>query len=576
MATAWGALWGLRRVHDPEERRVLGSIGAAFLCWLAALLTAAPAPGSVNPRTVEVISDVFFLGSYLPLLLLVEHQPHLGAAVGLIEVDRRLKSIGVICLVCGWFAYFVLIPAVLDQPFYQSAMPSYYFYLTLDAFLIVRCVTFSRSCESRRWRTMYLWLAAAAFLNGLVDVVETLTAIDVLRWRDGDLTDFLWVSPMLAFLMMARLRRDPEPGEEPAASIDVAESRALDPIRSGNLLVAWAFSFPLVHLWLYSAGILKSNLERAHSVLVLVELSAMGTLAVAAYLALARAHREVERQRAAAVARIREAQRMEAVGRLAGGVAHDFNNLLMAMTGYNDIAIAALDPDDPNRPLLEEVSKAAGRAGSLTRQLLAFSRRQVLQPERLDLNAIVSRLDPMLRRLIGEDIALITRLEPDLGLVMADPGQMESLIVHLAGNARDAMPNGGTLVIATGNVKDTRRGLQPGVTARQGGQVQLVVGDSGVGIPRHVLPHIFEPFFSTKTREKSAGLGLATIHGFITQSGGTIQAASAPGHGTTFTVRLPRSENDGAGAARPTADPSRANLETITVATGDSVRSGRG
>jgi len=236
---------------------------------------------------------------------------------------------------------------------------------------------------------------------------------------------------------------------------------------------------------------------------------------------------------------LRQSQKMEAVGRLAGGIAHDFNNLLMVISGYCEFLLQKLGPDPALRGFAQEIANAADRATALTRQLLAFSRKQVLTPKVLDLNAIVSEHLKMLPRLIGEDIELVTVPARQLGKVKADPGQIEQVVMNLVVNARDAMPGGGKLTIETTNVTldEAYARRHPGVTA--GEYVMLAISDSGMGMDAETQSHIFEPFFTTKG-QKGTGLGLSMVYGIVKQSGGYIWVYSEIGHGTTFKVYLPR------------------------------------
>jgi two-component system, cell cycle sensor histidine kinase and response regulator CckA len=239
---------------------------------------------------------------------------------------------------------------------------------------------------------------------------------------------------------------------------------------------------------------------------------------------------------------LRQAQKMEAIGLLAGGVAHDFNNLLTAIMGYGQLLQRGLGSDTPALQHTEEILKAARRAASLTRQLLAFSRQQVLEPRVLDLNGVVSSLDSMLRRLIGEDIDLLSAPTADPCRVMADPGQLEQVLMNLAVNARDAMAGGGKLTIETATV-DLDEGYARGrIDLEPGRYVMLAVSDTGCGMTPEVAARIFDPFFTTKEQGKGTGLGLAMVHGIIKQSGGHIETYTELGHGTTFKIYLPRVE----------------------------------
>ncbi len=245
---------------------------------------------------------------------------------------------------------------------------------------------------------------------------------------------------------------------------------------------------------------------------------------------------ESRRARAAAEEQLRQAQKMESVGRLAGGIAHDFNNVLTSILGVAELLILEREDGDPVREDLQEIVRSAGRAAGLTRQLLAFSRQQVMHPRPVDLNAVVLDMLRMLERLLGGRIEVEFHPAPRLPTVVVDPGQIERVLMNLVVNARDAMPGGGTLRIATG---------------AHAGETLLTVSDNGVGMDARTRERAFEPFFTTKTAGEGTGLGLSTVYGIIRQSGGTVEVESEPGEGTTFTIRLPaRQDASGPGSAQ--------------------------
>ncbi len=283
-------------------------------------------------------------------------------------------------------------------------------------------------------------------------------------------------------------------------------------------------------------GVLHSHTTEPGRRFTAGHLRRLQTLATHAAIAIENARLFAELQRSYET--LRQSQKMEAIGQLAGGVAHDFNNLLTVITGYSEMLLARLPRHDPARGKIEEILQAGERASALTQQLLAFSRKQVLQPQILDLNAHVAKLQEMLRRLIGEDIALETRLAQPLGCVKADPVQIQQVIINLAVNARDAMPQGGRLVLETANVTlDEAAARAAGLAA--GAYVRLAVTDTGRGMSPEVMEHIFEPFFTTKGDGKGTGLGLSTVYGIVSQSGGHVRVESELGRGTTMTIYLP-------------------------------------
>jgi PAS domain S-box-containing protein len=271
---------------------------------------------------------------------------------------------------------------------------------------------------------------------------------------------------------------------------------------------------------------------------------------------------------------LRQAQKMEAIGQLAGGVAHDFNNMLTAIRGYSDLLMAEGDVDATSREALDEIRKAADRAATLTRQLLAFSRKQVLQPRPVNPNAVIVEMESMLRRLLVGDVELVTRLDPSTGRITVDPTQIQQVLMNLVVNARDSMPHGGRLVIETANVVLDEEFCRMHPSAQEGPHVVLIVSDTGRGMTDEVRRHIFEPFFTTKERGAGTGLGLSTVYGIVKQSGGHIWVYSEPDQGTVFRIYFPRTEQPAAVTARePGVGMVSGSGTVLLVDDEDSVRS---
>jgi two-component system cell cycle sensor histidine kinase/response regulator CckA len=273
-------------------------------------------------------------------------------------------------------------------------------------------------------------------------------------------------------------------------------------------------------------------------------------------------------------AQLHQAQKMDAIGTLAGGVAHDFNNVLMAILGHSEILLLRLGRTDPMRSNIETIRRTAERAAGLTRQLVAFSRKQVITPKIVSLNAIVGEMGDMLRRVIREDIELVRNLGPRVGSVKVDPVQIEQVIMNLVVNARDAMPGGGQLTIETVNVELGEDYARRHVNVQPGPYVKLVVSDTGCGMSEETQSRIFEPFFTTKEQGKGTGLGLSTVYGIVKQSNGHIQVESAPGIGATFTIYLPRLAQQAKPVAREIFPPDvpRGSETILIVEDEDTVR----
>jgi PAS domain S-box-containing protein len=275
--------------------------------------------------------------------------------------------------------------------------------------------------------------------------------------------------------------------------------------------------------------------------------------------------KRLDKEKADLQSQLLHAQKMESVGRLAGGIAHDFNNMLHVITGFADLLVRKLPGDSQLSSYVNEIQRAAGRAQDVTRQLLAFSRRQMISPVPSDLNSLVARMSGGLSRLIGEDVEL--RVEGAEGLwgVSVDPTQIDQILLNLAVNARDAMPDGGKMTIETTNVRLDETYCRRHATAKPGDYVLLAVSDNGIGMNKETLSRIFEPFFTTKEKGKGTGLGLATVHGIVEQNGGFVNVYSEPGQGTTFRIYLPRTLDEGAAAAEAAERPGDMGGGTVLV-----------
>ena len=261
----------------------------------------------------------------------------------------------------------------------------------------------------------------------------------------------------------------------------------------------------------------------------------------------------------------RQAQKMESIGRLAGGIAHDFNNLLTAIKGNLELAMMEIQPIDPRFEYLADADKAADSASSLTRQLLTFSRKQVIDPKVINLNDVITHVRKLLARLIGEDVTLEHFVEPELASVRFDPGQVEQILINLAVNARDAMPNGGLLTLETANVDLDEEYVKSHPYVEAGPYVMLAVSDTGAGMTDAIRANLFEPFFTTKEAGRGTGLGLAMVYGAVKQNGGQIEVYSEPGHGTTFKIYLPAVDQAAGTALEPISERRPQGTESIVL-----------
>jgi signal transduction histidine kinase len=537
---AAAAFLGLRRVPASDERLYWTHLAYAMLFWLATLAWIATVPTADWTTTYDVWVDASYLLFYSSILLAVERKPHMPRVSEPRKTERQLRWAGVILLVIGYFVYFVVAPVVLEPGLVRSELSSSLLFVTIDAAIVIRFAWRAWSCGSMRWRALYGTMAAAGFAVGGVDTLDVLGAIGAVNLPDGALTDLLWAIPPFLFLVAFRLRDVDLPRTIDSDRARRAVDRSLDPVRVGSFLVGSAMSFPAIHFILHTAFAFSPDLVRAQRVVVVLEMAALGALAAAAYRMLARERLAEEQVREAFEERLRQAHKLEAVARLAGVVARAMAPPLQVLGTVAARALDRLESGDPLREQVQRASDQVRRLEQLTRQLTAVSRQRRSRPERVDLADAIAGMLPALSDAVGPS----TRIEisPARGCItLIDPTDLETMLLALAANARDAMPEGGRFRIDVGRL-DLGAGTAIPMALRPGAYVRLVVGDTGRGIPNDVVPHLFEPFYSTKTEEDAdaaPGLGLASIYAIVTQHGGCVSVTRAPGEGAAFEILLP-------------------------------------
>ena len=535
---ALAGFYGLGRVQDEEERIFWRNLAYACVFWLATLVAIALVPAAQWRWADDVWVDAAYLFFYSPILFAAECKPHLANLGPKRDVERQLRWAGVTLLVLGWFAYFVVAPAVADPSLFGTPLPSSLLFVTVDAAIVIRFVWRAASSGSVRWRVLYGAIALAGVSLLLTDALDALEGLGWYALPDGAKTDLLWAFAPFFLLLAFRLREADLPRSVDAATGERAARSGLDPVRVGSFLVGSAFSFPLVHFALHSWLSFGERLVAYQRVIVAVELAVLGALAAAAFVYLERERVDAERRRTALEERLQRARALEAVSRVAAVVAGEYQATLKGLGAFVDRAIDTLATGDPLR---EDASRAADRvqrAMEFAEGLAAISRQNRGRPARLDLIAAVSDLMPELRHALGPKVLLEFVPARHECVTVIDPAHLRAMLLDLATNARDAMPDGGRCCLETGLVDlDADAALE--IAARPGRYARLTVRDSGSGIPNDVLPHLFEPFFSTKHADGgSSGLGLATLYALVSQYGGCVTVTSKPGD-TAFDVLLP-------------------------------------
>ncbi len=490
---------------------------------------------------VDLTQDLLYIGFYLAISLALELRL-VGSRGDDYRGVRAARMAATVVFTLGLLGYFVLIPGRMGTDTYLSWVPSLFLYVILDAFLLVRLAGLQHSSRRGAWRTTYRllmitvggWLvldgAELAFWVGLFDQYPgSDTPLIAMAW------EFVWFLPYLPIILAARV---PDRGDGALRSDASGDSRLARLPALSTQPLFYAVVLPILHSTSHVVGITDPNLRDARELLVLAMLPVLAGLAFLHHRLLEADNERLESERQRVAERAHRAQQMEAVGRLAGGIAHDFNNLLQVIRGSNElVARAVADRADALRNS-SEVARAVERAAQLTDRLLAVGRRKATLPHPIELNDVVLHTTSMIERLIGDDILFDVTIGIDTGCVNVDRGQLEQVILNLTVNARDAMPEGGSLNIETQRVS---RGDDDETTAGEPkrGWAMIAVHDTGVGMDAETRAHVFEPFYTTKVEGKGTGLGLSMVYSFVTQAEGMVEVDSKPGFGTTIRVYLP-------------------------------------
>jgi signal transduction histidine kinase/CheY-like chemotaxis protein len=562
--TVLALLWGRARLVV-AERRFWDLLALAWACWLLVELLYF-FEVSVPFFSASFVTDALYILYYLIFALAVDLRPHLDPERTLTALGRRIESSAGLAAVFGLLIYFALVvfpePLGLSLSFVSRERGFTQFLLvrlSLGLLILARLI-YAASAAHGRWFRLYVLLAAGMFCYGLRDATSLLQYEGVVSVASlGFVYQVFLYLPGFVILVAARYRHLPTAEE--------AGDRVKDQSHEGGIVRAspvalYALVVPGIHFLFYPLGLLEPASRTVREVFSLVYVVILGVLAWIHQSVIAKDNRMARTALRRAEERLSRSQKLESVGRLAGGIAHDFNNYLTVIGGYSELLRERLrDPEE--QAGIENIQDAARKATHLTRQLLAFGRRQVLRPEALDLNAVVRDTVKMLDSLLGEDVDLEVDLAPDTGLARADLGQTEQVLVNLAINGRDAMPGGGSLAIRTRRVELSQPEASQ-LELEPGAYVGLAVSDTGTGMSDEVLSQVFEPFFTTKQLGRGTGLGLSTVYGIVNQSGGAITVDSAPGKGTTVRVLLPSASAqpivERASRLDPVPEPMKARL----------------
>ena len=521
-----------RRSAAPVERRFWWMLtGVSGLWSVITVLHLVPTPASFD-TLVSVAEDCLYLTAYGVAVLAIESKPHVVVPPGQDSWSSAVEWMGGGVLGAGLLAYFIIIPSRVDPQAYSTYVSSMSLFVLLDIGIIARLCWLARAESSERWRVAFSILATAFIVSLVNDTAELVAYVHNGDLETGGLWDIAWVTqfPFYTAAAVAGLRLR---GGAVSGDLEVASGR-----RFVSPLVPYTFLLPAVDLAGRLAGVLDPHFDHYRAVVVLSCMLVLGGLAVYSHAQQERQHRRVRRELQAVQAELLRSRKMEALGRLAGGVSHDFNNLLSIIIGYAEMLLERAAPGDRIFEPLDQIKGAAERAVTITRQLTTFSQRQHVEGEPFDFDRALLAREPLLVRLAGPGIRLRIEAGTPGGWTLGDTQQFERLLINLVANSRDAITGGGSIDIRSAWLQIGEDGGGDG-SLPSGRYLELTVHDTGCGMSEDVLAHLFEPFFTTKPRGQTRGLGLAVVYGIVRQAGGHIEVASDVGHGTTVRVLFP-------------------------------------
>jgi signal transduction histidine kinase len=538
--------------HGTWGRRFWKLVAIALCLWFTVLLDWQFSWGARLPFDGEVFVDCLFLAYYFALLLATAVRPHERRdSTSISPVLLTEVAAGAVFAV-GLLEYFVILPSRNAPKSYETYVPSLSLYVLLDLLLASRVAWWCRTTRGSRWRSTYCALAASFGCTLLHDIHELLVYTEG-KSLEPSPWDLIWWGQFLFLVLAARASAigaasGAADAEAPDDEGDARPQALIGPVAS------FAFILPVIHLGGHVADVLDPILDRPRELVVLACAVALGALAVVHQRLMNDRYHKVSRRLHEAQLQLQQSRKMEALGRLAGGVAHGFNNMLSVIVGYTEILSERCGPGDRTLDSLQQIRMAADRAATLTRQLATFGRGRLDQDAWLDVDATLAGLLPTFKRLLSDEVTVQFRPGAAGACVQTDPGQFERALVNIAANARDAMPDGGALTVATrllvlGETESPAPGMLPA-----GRYVELTMTDTGHGMDEDVRSRLFEPFFTTHGREGHRGLGLPIVYGVVRQAGGHIEVDSRPGSGTTVRLILPRRQAaEAVLAARPVA-----------------------